>query len=299
MGRILRSIPAFALIVSAGFLWAQEGSQQRVRLEVERMLSSDKGRVLFSDIRNSSQFTPEEKSYATRLYETFFAIPAYLKTVYESDGRIPLSAELSQEFAVDKESIDLLLKVMKSDPRMPPLLELKSSGEIAALDVDKIDAFINSRGSRVRLAGWKGKEFPSFDLADYEGGRLTLADFEGRVALAWVYATRCPVCRDLAPMLAKVHQRFSAEEFTLAGFNVDRVFGLAPTDQERRDFVSSHGLEFENALLDSRTWDELGQVNIVPSLFLVGRDGKVKRLMINITDEDAIAQAVAEALAGP
>ncbi|MEE8585209.1 MAG: TlpA disulfide reductase family protein [Acidobacteriota bacterium] len=288
------------LLVSACALgqadWPDE-VRQRIHREVRRMLESEKQRVLFSEIHSSPEFSQAEKAYAGRLYEVFFAIPASLKTVWESEQRPPTRQELSAEHGVEPKAVDLLLNTMTTDPRMPRLIKLDpASGEIASIDLEATRQFVQTRGSSVRITGWEGTAFPDFNLQTFEGQPFQTRRLKGKAVLVWIWATRCPVCQRMAPSIVELARKFQGEHLAVVGFNLDQALGLSPTDQERLDYARQKGMQFANLLLDEASWKALGRINIVPSVFLVDRQGNVQRLFINIQEPETLEEAVEQVL---
>ena len=101
------------------------------------------GRPVFvTDLHNNVFTTREERAVLDRLTDAFFKIPATAAEIYRTTGRIPTIRELSDmfNFKVPGE-MDVLLKIMEYDPRMPKLLERNpATGEITSIDVERIAA---------------------------------------------------------------------------------------------------------------------------------------------------------------
>ncbi len=98
--------------------------------------------VLVTDLYNNVFTTPEEREALQRLYDSLFEIPAFAAQVYMETGRIPTVQDISDHFGFQVPGTTIvLLRVLESDPRVPPFLERDpATGEITQIDVDAIAA---------------------------------------------------------------------------------------------------------------------------------------------------------------
>ena len=96
--------------------------------------------VLVTELYNNVFTRPEEREALQRLYDAFFKIPASAAQIYTNTGTIPTLEELSGQFQFKVPGeMDILLRVMESDPRVPRFFERDAAtGEITRIDVDRI-----------------------------------------------------------------------------------------------------------------------------------------------------------------
>ncbi len=275
-------------------LLAQSGAEKTVLDRVQQMVESQ-GTVIFSELYNDDRFSSEEKAFLGRLYEIFFQIPVLLKSEFESLGEMPTRRHIASSFGISPASVELLLLVMESDPRVPPLFERNpASQEIQSLKLDNIEAFIQRRGSAVKVTQWEGEPLPAFELTSFQGQKIQDNDFAGRNVLIYLWFTGCPPCIRIAPTLTDLDRKYSASNFQVIGFNADHVIGVNATDQQREAYLQEHNLHFENVHLDQATWAAFGNVNVFPTLFFVGSDGTIFRHMINYQDRETLENAIEE-----
>jgi len=288
---MLKTISILILFWLAPLL-AQSGAEKTVLDRVQQMVESQ-GTVIFSELYNDDRFSSEEKAFLGRLYEIFFQIPAFLKSEYESLGEMPTRGHIASSFGISPPAVELLLLVMESDPRVPPLFERDPvSREIQSLRLDNIEAFIQSRGSDVKVTQWEGDPLPAFELTSFQGQKILNNDLAGKNVLLYFWFTGCPPCIRIAPILADLDRKYSASNFQVIGFNADHVIGVNATDQQREAYLQEHNLHFENVHLDQATWEAFGNVNVFPTLFLVGSDGTIFRHMINYQDRETLESAI-------
>ena len=182
------------------------------------MMQADKGRVMFTDLWNGDRLTAAEREYAARLYEVFFALPAHIQAELRARGGPPSPADIAANYGLAPEAVDLLLTIMTSEPRMPKLIGRDpATGAITDVDEAALEAFVRTRGSQVRVSGWKDQPLPAFALPAVFGGTLASADLEGKPALVYVWLTRCPVCRRVTPSVVELDRRFGPRGLKIVG----------------------------------------------------------------------------------
>ncbi|MDA2925170.1 TlpA family protein disulfide reductase [Acidobacteria bacterium AH-259-L09] len=275
-------------------LLAQSSIERKVLETIQKMIRRD-GRVIFSDLYNSEEFNTQEKAFLGRLYETFFRVPAFLKSEYESSGKIPTRQEIAAGLGISPQAVDLLLTVIELDPRVPPLFERNpQSKEIESLKLDNIEAFIRSQGTEVKITQWEGNPLPAFELMSFQGKKISHQDLAGKNLLIYFWFTGCPPCVRIAPILADLERRYSRSNFQVIGFNADRILGLDTTDREREDYLRKHELNFANIHLDRATRKAFGNVNVFPTLFLVRTDGTIFRHLVNFQNRETLERIIAE-----
>ena len=98
--------------------------------------------VLVTDLYNNVFRSSQEREVLERLYDEFFKIPASAAQMYIETGKIPTLRQLSDHFAFKVPGeIQVLLRTMESDPRVPKFFERDpASGEITQIYVDRIAA---------------------------------------------------------------------------------------------------------------------------------------------------------------
>ena len=110
----------------------------------------------------------------------------------------------------------------------------------------------------------------NFSLSDLKGKTHTLADYKGKVVLVNFWASWCPPCIYEMPELQKLKKHFVNRPFEVLTINV------AEKKYKVRKFTNIIKLNLP-VLLDtsSKTYNDW-RVNILPTSFLIGSDGKVR-----------------------
>lgn len=267
--------------------------ETRVHQRVEEMMKEEDGSVVFSDLHNSKELSADERDYLDHLYEIFFALPAYFQSESRAGAGIPTINEIARDYRIHPSAVRLLLTVMTSDSRMPTLITLdEASGEIASTDMEKIDKFVETKGSEVKVSGWIGKPVPAFEVTTLEGETITEKDLVGKNTLIFFWLTRCPVCQRITPNMVELYEKYGGSDFEILGLNVDVALGLHVSGEERAQFIAERGIEYPVAILDPDTRAAFGNVNIFPAMFWVKSDGTIGELLLNYQDLDTLVRLV-------
>lgn len=147
---------------------------------------------------------------------------------------------------------------------------------------------------------------PDFTLADWQGDKVSLAEFRGRVVLLQFFQTGCPVCQRQAPTLEELYRKYKDQGLVVIGVchGGDGV--------ELKQFGRKFNLTYPLLLGDLEI--AVRYIGItplqssfdVPRFFLINREGYIVRDIDLATDKNFardekgnLEQAVKEALASP
>jgi thiol-disulfide isomerase/thioredoxin len=157
---------------------------------------------------------------------------------------------------------------------------------LAALVVAAFAAAAEADSDRARFIPIKDTAAAGLALNDANGKLHTLADFRGQVVLVNFWATWCEPCVAEMASIRTLQERLSGRPFAVLLVN----YGEARTRVV--DFVKREAVR-STVLLDPnqdapRAW----RVRVLPSSFLVGRDGRLRYSVVGELDwasDDAIA----------
>lgn len=140
----------------------------------------------------------------------------------------------------------------------------------------------------------RGEAAPDFDLArlDAPGVRLSLGALRGKVVLLDFWATWCPPCIQMMPILHDLHHDFSPRGVEIVGVNSD---GGQSTTEEIQGFLTRHPAPFPVVLDDGNT-GALYKVRALPQMVLIGKDGAIRKVFIGYTGRAELAAAFNQAL---
>ena len=118
----------------------------------------------------------------------------------------------------------------------------------------------------------QGEVLPAFSLEDRSGVVRTQADFAGKYVVYDFWATWCPDCREDVPAMKDLYAKYG-DKVTFVGISFD-------TDPEKLDaFVAENGIGWTQlsdfvTKKESKVAEDF-RVKWIPSMYLVGPDGKV------------------------
>jgi peroxiredoxin len=150
-----------------------------------------------------------------------------------------------------------------------------------------------SRVAPVRV----GAPAPDFRAATLDGTARTrtLADYRGEVLLVNLWATWCAPCVIEMPSIQRLYDRYRD-----AGLKVVAVAVDDPGYEQRvLDFVADRKLTFEILHEGTGKIEQTFQTQGIPATFLIGRDGRIRKLSLGADDWDSPAnRAVVAQLLG-
>lgn len=131
-------------------------------------------------------------------------------------------------------------------------------------------------------------------LSPGEGGVMDARALEGRVVLVTFMATWCAPCLMELPYLVRLQEQHAAAGFVVVavGMDLEGDLVLGP-------FAREYQLPFPLVVADERIRkgdSPFGQINVLPTTFLLGRDGAVLAAFQGMATQPALSKAVAKAV---
>jgi thiol-disulfide isomerase/thioredoxin len=116
------------------------------------------------------------------------------------------------------------------------------------------------------------KGAPDFTLPAVDGSMVSMSDNSGKVVLVDFWATWCPPCLEMIPILSKLHKKYSDKGLVILGISLDNEgLGMLGT------FVHEKMIPYKVVMGDKRISNAFGGVSSIPTLFMVDRDGRLVR----------------------
>lgn len=138
------------------------------------------------------------------------------------------------------------------------------------------------------------QQAPEIDLADINGNRVKLSDYRGQVVLVNVWATWCPPCVRETPRLVRVYDEFRNQGFVILGVNT--------TYQDKVDavtaFARSQQITYPILLDTDGKASEVYGSRLMPTSYLIDRDGKIVSVQVGEVDEAQLKEQVWALLKG-
>lgn len=160
----------------------------------------------------------------------------------------------------------------------------------------------------VAFAGWRiwpqvaaglgvpsaSRQAPDFTVQTLDGAVISSADLRGKVVLVNFWATWCPPCRIEMPGFQDVYEARKDEGFVLLGLSVDARGG----DHVAR-FLGERGITYPVAMARGSIGRDFGGSHMLPTSYLIDREGRIRHEVRGIFTELALDQAVTRLLEEP
>jgi peroxiredoxin len=117
---------------------------------------------------------------------------------------------------------------------------------------------------------------PDFKLMALDGASYALAELRGQPVLINLWATWCPPCRAEMPTLQQMHEEYKSQGLVILAVN-------ATTQDDPLKipaFIKQYGLTFPILLDETGEVSRAYQLRSLPSSYFIGRDGRIKEVVI-------------------
>ena len=135
---------------------------------------------------------------------------------------------------------------------------------------------------------------PAYRLTTLDGNVVTSDQLKGKVVLLNFWATWCPPCRLEMPGFESVYELNRNRGFVVVGVAMD-ADGTAPVQQ----FLADHHITYPVAMASAPVVQAFGNVNLLPTSFLIDRQGRVRNQVQGVFTAIALDQAVKHLLDEP
>jgi thiol-disulfide isomerase/thioredoxin len=131
---------------------------------------------------------------------------------------------------------------------------------------------------------------PDFSLARIDGqpGQVRLAELRGRVVVLDFWATWCPPCLAMLPMLHELYREWQPKGVEFIAIDAD---GPAATRADLAEFLAHHPSPYPVVADDEVVGGRYG-VYSIPHLVVIGRDGRIARVFVGGTRRAELAAAL-------
>jgi thiol-disulfide isomerase/thioredoxin len=143
----------------------------------------------------------------------------------------------------------------------------------------------------VTACSYRGEELsggaPDFVLPAVDGTIFRLSDHTGQVVVVDFWATWCPPCQEMIPVLKKLHRNYSGKGLLVLGVSLDNdgLEVLGP-------FVHREMIPYRIVMGDDRILRAFGGVTTIPTLYIVDREGRLVRKMVGYHSYDDLENEI-------
>jgi len=136
-----------------------------------------------------------------------------------------------------------------------------------------------------------GKELaggaPDFTLPAVDGTMFRMSDHAGDVVIIDFWATWCPPCQEMIPVLKKLHNDYSEKGLVVLGVSLDKE-GL----EVLGPFVHRHMIPYSVVMGDDGIVSAFGGITTIPTLYIVDRKGRLVRKMLGYHTYDDLEDEI-------
>ena len=151
---------------------------------------------------------------------------------------------------------------------------------------DKVtDAGDTDKAPSFRLA-------PDFTLLNTELEEVSLSDYQGKVVLVDFWATWCKPCKEEIPRFIELYDEYRAQGFEMIGISTDDVEGRLKAIEVFFQELSKEGFDINYPILlaESDTIQSY-QVPVLPSAYLINRNGEIVKVFDGAQESKAIYES--------
>lgn len=112
---------------------------------------------------------------------------------------------------------------------------------------------------------------PAVQVAMLNGQMLNLTDLRGQVVVVNFWATWCPYCRKEMPDLERFYQAYRSKGVTVLALSLD------DDPEKAAKYIKDAGYQFPVGMSDPVITQRFGGVSVVPSSFIIDRQGNIRK----------------------
>jgi len=137
-----------------------------------------------------------------------------------------------------------------------------------------------------------GSKAPDFTLPTLTGDQVRLKTLRGRVVLIDFWSVTCAPCWDGLKHLNELHTRYANKPVSVLAVH---VHGNRRARQRAQQAAAQLKLRLP-VLLDTERISDKYTVRVLPTIVLIGKDGKIRKVWRGVTPTDTLAAAIDDAL---
>lgn len=114
---------------------------------------------------------------------------------------------------------------------------------------------------------------------------------EGKVVLVTFFASWCRSCLEEIPLLKKLQDRYADQEFSIIAIAVDRE-----NEPGLRNLIQKQIINYPVLLADEAVKKDFGGIAILPTMFLVSREGILMKKYSGHIERDSLIRDIEQTL---
>lgn len=119
-------------------------------------------------------------------------------------------------------------------------------------------------------ASMVGQAVPALKFKDLSGQEVSFAALKGKVVVVDFWATWCGPCLQEIPGYIEMQKKYGPEGLVIVGISLDKK-----KPAEVKKFAEARGMNYPVVMGGFDTMDAFGGFDVIPTTFLIGRDGRI------------------------
>jgi len=134
----------------------------------------------------------------------------------------------------------------------------------------------------------RGTQAPDFAVARVDGqpGTIALASMKGQAVVLDFWATYCPPCRQMMPVLDELHREWGPKGVSFVGVDSEDI-----PPEMLRDFLVEHPIPYP-IVADDGALGANYKVRALPTLVVIGKDGTIRDSFVGFTMKATLERAL-------
>ena len=137
------------------------------------------------------------------------------------------------------------------------------------------------------------QQLPDFKITSPDGRELLISSFSDKPLLIVEWASWCPDCRNQLPIIQKMYEKYGNQVHFV-------LINLIEPEKETTETADRYITQGEYTFpyyydMDQSAADAL-QVQTIPSMYFVDKQGQIKKVLVEHTSEDALEKELKELL---
>ena len=139
----------------------------------------------------------------------------------------------------------------------------------------------------------EGRQMPSFNLPSLlaEDVIISSESFKGKVVLVSFFASWCRSCLKEIPLLKKMQTRFGDQGFALIAMAIDHE-----NEVGLKNLIQKQKINYQVLLADDAVKRDFGGIALLPTMFLIDRDGKLLKKYSGHIQRESLVQDIKQNL---
>jgi peroxiredoxin len=132
---------------------------------------------------------------------------------------------------------------------------------------------------------WVGRDAPDFTLPTLERDQVSLSAMRGKIVVLDFWASWCGPCKEELPTVQRIADEYKARGIVVWGISDEKPLAL-------QDWLARNHQKLQTLIDADRTISERYEVEGIPALIVVGRDGRILSYFTGTQSEESLRSAI-------